>query len=84
MGLRIYENTTTFGKLGAQLVPTKLPGCEAHEARSDEYWTCYVRHYTLTVYHPCCTASAGRVNDPLAVVDPELRQAKSKQKYCST
>lgn len=73
IGLQIYENTTTFGKLGARLVDTKLPGCEAHELRSEAYWECYVRHYTLTVYHPCCTARAGKVGDSRTVVDPELR-----------
>ncbi|ODM99903.1 Glucose dehydrogenase [FAD, quinone] [Orchesella cincta] len=78
IGVNIYENTTAFGKLGAKLVSTKLPGCEKHEFRSDAYWECYVRHFTLTVYHPCCTARAGAVNDPNAVVDPELRVIGTK------
>jgi len=78
MGLKIYENTTAFGRLGARLVSTKLPGCEQHELRSDAYWECYVRHYTLTVYHPCCTARAGAVNDSRAVVDSDLRVLGAK------
>jgi len=78
IGLNIYENTTAFGQLDAKLVSTKLPGCEEHELRSDGYWECYIRHFTLTVYHPCCTARAGAVNDPNAVVDTELRVIGTK------
>ncbi|OWF43153.1 glucose dehydrogenase [FAD, quinone]-like isoform X2 [Mizuhopecten yessoensis] len=47
--------------------------CSEHEFRSDKFWECYVRHFTLTVYHPTSTCRMGGKDDPSAVVDPQLR-----------
>jgi choline dehydrogenase-like flavoprotein len=72
--LNIYENTTTFQKLGAELVANKFPTCDDVEFRSDAYWECYVRSLTLTVYHPCGTCRMGKVGEnQTSVVDPRLR-----------
>ncbi|XP_035709623.1 glucose dehydrogenase [FAD, quinone] isoform X1 [Folsomia candida] len=71
--LNIYENTTTYKKLGAKLAPNKFPLCEAFEFRSDEYWECFVRSYTLTVYHPCGTCSMGMEGKSSSVVNSQLR-----------
>lgn len=51
----------------------KSPHCSSHELWSDDYYECVVKHVSLTVYHPVGTCKMGRVNDPLAVVDPKLR-----------
>ena len=38
------------------LIPGKQdPGCKDHKYRSDDYWRYYIRHNTLTVYHPTTT-----------------------------
>ncbi|XP_021368451.1 glucose dehydrogenase [FAD, quinone]-like [Mizuhopecten yessoensis] len=47
--------------------------CSVHEFRSDKFWECFVRHFTLTVYHPTSTCRMGGKDDPSAVVDPQLR-----------
>ncbi len=66
--LLLSENTTALGKdLGTRFTEQKLPGCEHLEFRSDKYWECYVRRYTVTLHHPVGTASLG------TVVDTELR-----------
>jgi choline dehydrogenase-like flavoprotein len=67
--LNMYENTTTWQKVGATLVPTHLPGCEKYTLRSREYFECYLRTLTFTIYHPCGTARMGMAEDNLAVVD---------------
>ncbi|ODM97094.1 Oxygen-dependent choline dehydrogenase [Orchesella cincta] len=73
MAVNLYENTTSFQKLGAHLAPEQYPGCEQHEMRSDAYWDCLIRTVTVTLSNPCCTAPMGLKDSPQAVVDSELR-----------
>ncbi|ODN03623.1 Glucose dehydrogenase [FAD, quinone] [Orchesella cincta] len=66
--LVLLENTTAFGVgLGARFPDLKLPGCEHFQMRSDEYWACFIRHWTISVHHPSGTAAMG------SVVDNKLR-----------
>ncbi|XP_066585657.1 glucose dehydrogenase [FAD, quinone]-like isoform X2 [Prorops nasuta] len=51
-------------ELGASLYKKKFPGCENQVFDSQEYWECYVRHLTLTSYHPAGTCRMGKVVDP--------------------
>ncbi|KAL1424565.1 hypothetical protein MTO96_020047 [Rhipicephalus appendiculatus] len=49
-----------------------LPACEsAGPVWSDSYLHCFVRHTSLSGWHPCCTAPMG--THPQAVLDPRLR-----------
>lgn len=41
--------------------------------QSDEEIDGFIREHAESAYHPCGTAKIGRVNDPMAVVDPECR-----------
>lgn len=56
-------DTKAMKKLGATLYRKPFPGCEEQSFDSDEYWECYVRHLTLTCYHPAGTSSIGKVVD---------------------
>lgn len=60
--------TQPMKTLGAEMIPNKLPGCEKHVDNSDEYWECYIRHLTLTMYHPVGTCKFGDYNDKSTVV----------------
>ena len=40
---------------------------------SDEFWQWFIRHVTLSQYHPVGTCRMGSADDPRAVVDPHLR-----------
>ena len=40
---------------------------------SDDFWRWYIRHATLTLYHPVGTCKMGDPSDPTTVVDPQLR-----------
>ena len=55
--------TEPMKKLGATFNRKPFPGCEEKTFDSEEYWECYVRHLTLTCYHPGGTASMGKVVD---------------------
>ncbi|CAL8094312.1 unnamed protein product [Orchesella dallaii] len=65
--LLLMENTTAFGDLGVRFTDKKLPGCEHLEFRTDPYWECFIRRYSITLHHPVGTASMG------SVVDTELK-----------
>ncbi len=43
------------------------------EAQSDAALDDFIREHVESAYHPCGTARIGRADDPMAVVDPELR-----------
>ncbi|KAK4014962.1 glucose dehydrogenase [FAD, quinone] [Daphnia magna] len=72
IGLALGE-TAAFKKLGTKFWAQPFPGCEHLPLWTDEYWACFVRHYSSTIYHPTGTAKMGPIGDPTAVVDPELR-----------
>ncbi|KAH8394427.1 hypothetical protein KR222_005203 [Zaprionus bogoriensis] len=74
--LNIYKRlpeTKAFGEREAQLHKVDLEECNDLAYQSDEYWTCYIRQMTTTVYHPVGTARMGPASDPTAVVDARLR-----------
>ncbi|CAL8131682.1 unnamed protein product [Orchesella dallaii] len=71
------EKTKSFQSINASFPDVYWPGCEKYKLRSDQYWECYARHYAFTVYHPIGTCRMGKgVQDPLAVVDSQLRVLK--------
>jgi len=77
--LYMVENTTTFGEsLGARFTDERLPGCENIPFRSDSYWECYIRRYTVTLHHSCGTAKMGKIGSPDTVVDTKLRVLGTK------
>lgn len=66
-------DTKALRKVNAQLLKTPLSGCIKHTFNSDDYWECYTRHLTFTIYHHCGTAKMGPSTDKRAVVDPTLK-----------
>ncbi|KAL1404759.1 hypothetical protein pipiens_018728 [Culex pipiens pipiens] len=62
-----------FRKLGVELYRTKVPGCERYAIEDDDYWRCYVRTMTTSVWHYVGTCKMGNDSDPSAVVDERLR-----------
>ncbi|ODN05982.1 Glucose dehydrogenase [FAD, quinone] [Orchesella cincta] len=71
--IKIFEETKAYQSVGAKLAAKKLKRCAQHPDRSDAYYECYIRHLTMTIYHPCCTVKFGRDDDPMAVLDSKLR-----------
>lgn len=65
--------TRYLQELGASLNKNHFPGCESHVFDSRDYWECYVRHLTITSYHPVGTCRFGRIDDENAVVDFDFR-----------
>ncbi|XP_046963834.1 glucose dehydrogenase [FAD, quinone] [Vanessa cardui] len=65
--------TKAMKRLGARYNSNPVPNCKHLPLYTDEYWDCYIRQYTMTIYHLSCTAKMGPTSDPMAVVDPQLR-----------
>ncbi|RZC37441.1 glucose dehydrogenase [FAD, quinone]-like, partial [Asbolus verrucosus] len=49
--------------IGATLYDKTFPGCEKFQFDTRPYWECYVRHLTITSYHPVGTCKLGEVVD---------------------
>ncbi|XP_045454198.1 glucose dehydrogenase [FAD, quinone] [Melitaea cinxia] len=65
--------TQAMKRLGARFNSKPVPNCKHLPLFTDDYWDCYIRQYTMTIYHLSCTAKMGPASDPMAVVDPQLR-----------
>lgn len=75
-GFRILRNMTTtdaFSAYEGEEIKPILPDCDQYHHDSDAYWECYIRHMSLTLYHPTSTVKMGPDTDKEAVVDSELR-----------
>jgi len=67
------ENTKALKQFNAKLnLYSPECGAETESPRSDEFYECYIRKFSWTVYHPVGTAKIGPKEDPMAVVDPSL------------
>lgn len=71
-GLAVGE-TTAMKRFGARLHRKPVPGCKKLSMFTDEYWECFIRQYTMTIYHMSGTCKMGPITDPKAVVDNKLR-----------
>lgn len=71
--LFLAENTTVFRGLETVYSPKCFPGCEKVPFRSDAYWDCYVRSYSIAMNDHVGTCPMGKIGSPYAVVDPELQ-----------
>lgn len=65
--------TEPMQKLGAQIYNKPLPNCREFLFDTRDYWECYVRHVTVTSYHPVGTCKMGKEDDPSAVVDYDFK-----------
>ncbi|XP_038212316.1 glucose dehydrogenase [FAD, quinone]-like [Zerene cesonia] len=58
---------------GAFLNDIPFPGCQQHDFFSNSYLECYVRHLTLSSFHPVGTCSMGLTDAKNAVVDTSFK-----------
>ena len=64
-------NTTAFKPYRGK-VPSK-DATSPYGYDSDDFWRWYVKHPTLTIFHPVGTCKMGDPNDPTTVVNPQLK-----------
>lgn len=71
--LQTLKGTQTYTGAEAEEIHVKITECDAFKYDSDEYWHCYIRYMSTTLYHPVGTAKMGPDSDPEAVLTPELK-----------
>lgn len=74
-------DTDAMKKLGANLNRTPFPGCEDKILFTDSYFECYIKHLTLTTYHPVGTCSMGLQDAKNSVVDNNFKVFGVKRLY---
>lgn len=67
-----FVETKALSKYGAMFNTKHFPGCQKYDFGSERYWECYIRHMTLTSYHPVGTCKMGNITET-SVVDHSLR-----------
>jgi choline dehydrogenase-like flavoprotein len=77
--LELVENSTTFQKIGTHFTNESFPGCHLEEFRSDKYWECFVRQFTVSLHHVVGTCSMGKSEEAGGVVDSKLRVFGTKR-----
>lgn len=70
--IRLSE-TEALSRYGFQLDRTPVKNCEHLEFGCDAYWECAVKHDTAPENHQAGSCKMGPPDDPLAVVDNQLR-----------
>lgn len=83
-GVRIIEKlveTPAMKKFGAEINPKRFPGCEKYFFDSNDYWECFIRHMTLTMFHPVGTCKVGAFNEASTVVLPDFRVKNVKNLF---
>lgn len=74
LAVKFGETRVLRDEFGFELDSTPAEGCENQPFGSDEYWRCAVQHISgPEVNHQAGSCKMGPREDPLAVVDPELR-----------
>lgn len=76
--INLVENSTAFQKIGTHFTEERFPGCQEEEFRSDAYWECYVRQYTVSLHHLGGTCAMAQ-NENDGVVDNQLRVFGTKR-----
>ena len=71
--LQKIADTSALKSIGTKPLGRHHPGCREHTYNTDDYWICYIRHNSMTVYHPTSTCKMGSAADPTSVVDSKLR-----------
>ncbi len=71
--IKKLEETEAFKKVGLRVSGPDTYHCGDFEPFSDDYWRCYIQHWTGTIYHQVGTCRMGPATDREAVVDPRLR-----------
>ncbi|KAJ8916103.1 hypothetical protein NQ315_004469 [Exocentrus adspersus] len=83
-GIELIKNlvkTEHMQTFGAKFNTNIFPGCESFEFDSKAYWECYVRHLTITSYHPVGTCKMGHEQDPTSVVDYSFKVKGTNNLY---
>lgn len=68
------ERSAAYRQHRIQLLHLPIEECDtAHEFRSDAYWRCYAKYFSMTCYHQTSTVKMSPASDPTGCVSPRLQ-----------
>lgn len=73
--LELFFKSEVMEQFGAKMNDLLFPGCEQFEFKSDKYWECYVRHLTISSFHPVGTCKMGSGDDSVVDFNFQLKGA---------
>lgn len=79
--LKLMINHPELKKLGAKFNSKPMPGCEKLDFDSDLYWDCYIRHMTMSMFHPVGTCRMGEHNSSKTVVEKNFQVKNIENLY---
>ncbi|KAI4456247.1 glucose-methanol-choline gmc oxidoreductase [Holotrichia oblita] len=71
--IKEFIEAPAFLNLGIKFNKIPFPGCSHIEFGSDDYWRCYIRQVSFTLYHPVGTCRMGEKDKPENVVDYDFK-----------
>ncbi|XP_058129188.1 glucose dehydrogenase [FAD, quinone]-like [Anopheles ziemanni] len=75
-GIRILQQLTeqqSAREMKLEFNPKPFPGCTNYRYDSDDYWECYIRSVTHTIYHPVGTCRMGSSSEGSVVSSTNLQ-----------
>lgn len=67
------EKTNAFRKSRTEIAHIPIEECDKHEFKSREYWKCYIKYFSSTLYHHVGTVKMAPSTDPTGCVDHHLK-----------
>lgn len=74
--IRVHQKvlkTKPFVDHEVEELKVSISDCESLAKDSDDYWECFIRHMSTTIYHPVGTAKMGPNSDKTSVVNSTLK-----------
>uniref|UniRef100_A0A1A9WGI4 Glucose-methanol-choline oxidoreductase N-terminal domain-containing protein n=1 Tax=Glossina brevipalpis TaxID=37001 RepID=A0A1A9WGI4_9MUSC len=67
------EKTNAFRNSRSQIAHIPIEECDKYEFKSRDYWKCYIKYFTSTVYHHVGTVKMAPRDDSTGCVDHHLK-----------
>lgn len=71
--LERLERTAAYRAVNATILRIPIKECDKLKFRSDDYWRCYIKYFTSTVFHITGTVKMGPPTDVTTCVNSQLR-----------
>ncbi|XP_053949359.1 glucose dehydrogenase [FAD, quinone]-like [Anastrepha ludens] len=66
-------NTAAYKAMKASIILPLIAECSVYALQSDDYWRCYIKYFSCTIYHQSGTVKMAPETDQTSCVNPRLR-----------
>ncbi|XP_067634955.1 glucose dehydrogenase [FAD, quinone]-like [Eurosta solidaginis] len=68
-----FTQTASYRARNVQMLHVPIKECDAYQLWSDDYWRCYVKYFSFTLYHPVGTVKMGPTANKTGCVSTRLK-----------